>query len=312
LRECVARLHPDLARVCAYHAGWGEADGRPARGGGGKLLRASLALLAARASGGDPAVATPGAVAVELVHDFSLLHDDIMDGDVRRRGRPAAWVVFGRDLATLAGDALIAAAFRAVPSATDLLAAALERMTDGQAADLALEGGGPDGIDVDDYLRACDKTTALLETALGIGAVLGGVPARTAEPLRLAGRNLGLSWQVANDVEDIWGDPSVTGKPALSDLRRSKKTIPVILALRAGNPSAALLREALSVPAVEPTDAALHVQSDLVARAGGRAGAERLARDHLDAAFTHLADARLAPELHDEFVGLFRYVVHRA
>src|SRR5437763_13770862 len=107
LRRAVARLDPDSALLAAYHLGWVEADGTPRRSGGGKALRPALALLAARACGGSEEAAIPGAVAAELVHNFSLLHDDVMDGDVERRHRPTVWVIWGSSRAILAGDALM-------------------------------------------------------------------------------------------------------------------------------------------------------------------------------------------------------------
>jgi geranylgeranyl diphosphate synthase type I len=111
LCAAVDRLPPATRQTAGYHLGWREVDGTPSERVGGKALRPTLCLLTAAATGTDPAAALPAAVAVELVHNFSLLHDDIMDGDVRRRHRPTAWMVFGLGPAILAGDALLAAAF---------------------------------------------------------------------------------------------------------------------------------------------------------------------------------------------------------
>ncbi|MEV4760395.1 polyprenyl synthetase family protein [Micromonospora sp. NPDC049559] len=318
LQDAVLRLEPDLARICGYHFGWSDRAGQPTgEHGAGKLLRASLALLAATGTGADPGRAVPGAVAVELIHNFSLIHDDIMDADEQRRGRPTAWVVFGTGLATLAGDALVAAALRQVEEAENgqrhrahaILVAALTSMIDGQSADLALERRGVEEVSVEHYLRACDKTTALLEASTATGAVLAGAGEPTVAALREAARNLGLSWQVANDVEDIWGDTRVTGKPARSDLRRTKKTIPVILALRSGHPDGARLAGMLRTRTEEWTDDDLQTQADLIEGAGGRAAAEQLSRRYLDVALDHVGRAGLRPESQRELTELFRFVV---
>src|SRR5579883_3101599 len=109
LREAIDRLAPKIRRVAAYHFGWEEADGRPGNGGG-KAVRSALAVLSAQAAGAPAQVGIPGAVAVELVHNFSLVHDDVMDGDTERRHRPTVWAVWGTTSAILTGDAMLALA----------------------------------------------------------------------------------------------------------------------------------------------------------------------------------------------------------
>src|SRR5690349_13536830 len=111
LREAAERLPETMRRIAGYHFGWSDADGEPTHGDGGKALRPALVLLCAEAAGGAAASAVPAAVAVELVHNFSLLHDDVMDGDTTRRHRATAWTVFGTGPAILAGDALLSVAF---------------------------------------------------------------------------------------------------------------------------------------------------------------------------------------------------------
>ena len=214
-----------MRTVIGYHLGWVDADGRPADLGGGKSVRATLALLSARAAGGTDADGLPGAVAVELVHTFSLLHDDIMDGDDERHHRPTAWAVFGRARAILAGDAVLALAFRVLldagsthrATALDSLADATARLIDGQAVDLDLEGR----VDVtpEQCTRMCaGKTGALLECAASIGAVLAGAGDEVVLQLRAFGGHLGLAFQAVDDLLGIWGDPAVTGKPVFGDL----------------------------------------------------------------------------------------------
>src|ERR1700678_624778 len=143
----IKRLSPGVRRVAAYHYGLADAEGNPVRVGSGKALRPALALLSARAAGGSAARGVMVAVAVELVHNFSLLHDDILDGDTERRHRPTAWTVFGVGAAILAGDALLALAqdlllADSAPQgvwAARCLNAAVTRLIAGQGNDLAFE-----------------------------------------------------------------------------------------------------------------------------------------------------------------------------
>jgi len=184
LEAAVARLSPDIRPVAGYHLGLCDAAGKPTGApAGGKALRPALTLLSARAAGAPAERAVPAAVAVELVHNFSLLHDDIMDGDTERRHRPTAWTVFGVGPAILAGDALQALAndllLEGPPPqaiwAARCLAAAVQRLISGQGADLAFERR--DHVSVDECLdMAADKTAALMACACSM------VPSTSARP----------------------------------------------------------------------------------------------------------------------------------
>ena len=252
LEAALAELHPSLAAVARYHRGTADAEGRPAPAGGtGKALRGTIAMLAAEAAG-DAAAGPAAATAVELVHDFSLLHDDVMDGDRTRRGRPAAWVVFGAGQAVLAGDALVILACRVLSAsrsdraaqAVSTLLAATAQLIDGQARDLALEGA--EHVSVDDTLTMCaGKTGALLACSAELGALLGGGSPALVEALAGFGRHVGIAFQARDDILGIWGLEPVTGKPAYGDLRRRKRTLPVAYALAAADGTAAVLRREL-------------------------------------------------------------------
>jgi geranylgeranyl diphosphate synthase, type I len=302
LRAAVDALHPDLAHLCGYHFGWCGIDGSVIESKEGKFLRAALVMLCARAVGAAPAAVLPGAMAVELVHNFSLLHDDIMDHDDHRRGRPSAWVAFGLSNAILAGDALIGLAFdqltqlenEAGRAATRLLAEALSGMIKGQAADLALDIKPAAEVTVEHYMAATYKTTALLHCCSAIGVTLGGGSAEVATALGEASRKLGLAWQMANDLESTWGDPAVTGKPTLGDLR--PQTV-------AGS------QLARAFGTTTPTDADLYAQAMLIEEAGGRDYVERLSRRYLDEALAGLAAALPASAVLADLSGLFRFIV---
>src|ERR1700734_886603 len=234
----INRLSPGVRRVAAYHYGLADAEGNPVRVGSGKALRPALALLSARAAGVPAERGVMAAVAVELVHNFSLLHDDIMDGDTERRHRPTAWTVFGVGAAILAGDALLALANELVlediapggPWAARCLSTAVQRLITGQGEDLAFEKRSD--VTLDECLEmAGDKTAALMACACSIGAVHLGAPPAMAMALAGFGAHVGLAFQLTDDLLGIWGAPEVTGKPVRSDLRARKKSLPVVAAL---------------------------------------------------------------------------------
>ncbi|QXQ15750.1 polyprenyl synthetase family protein [Skermania piniformis] len=236
LRSALDELPASVRGVAAYHFGWCDEQLRPTGQRSGKAVRPLLTLLSAAALGGPAAAALPAATAVELVHNFSLLHDDVMDGDERRRHRPTAWRVFGTGPALLAGNALLTQAAVVLgdgASAVDqqrMLADTVLQLLDGQAADLDFEHRL--SVSPDEYLTMAEKKTgALLGCSCGLGAVGVGADPITVGRLVRFGRLLGLIFQIVDDLLGIWGDPAVTGKPVHSDLRRRKKSLPVVLAL---------------------------------------------------------------------------------
>lgn len=274
LRAAVGSLPPGVRHIAGYHMGWWEQDGRPVAGRGGKAIRPAFAQLSATAVGGDPAAAVPAAVAVELVHDSSLLHDDVMDQDRTRRHRPTAWAVFGVGPAILAGDALLALAADVLVANGDAeavrtLNTAVQELLDGQLADLDFERRSDVGMP-ECLAMAEGKTGALLGTACALGAAAGGGTAHRVRELERVGRDLGLAFQLVDDLIGIWGDPTTTGKPVRNDLRSRKKSLPVVAALMSGTPAGRELGVLyhgdgeLSAPELERA-------AELTEQAGGRA-----------------------------------------
>ena len=316
LEAALDRLHPQLRLVAAYHRGWVDAEGRPDTAGGGKAVRPALALLGALAAGADPAAALPGAVAVELVHDFSLLHDDVIDDDRMRRHRPTAWTVFGVPSALLAGDALVAlagAVLTDVPGepgrrASRLLSDALQRLMSGQTDDLAFETRMD--VSFGDYLEmAGGKTAALLSCSCAIGAALADAKEDLVVGLAEVGERLGLAFQLVDDLLAMWGEPGTTGKPVLSDLRARKKSAPIACALETQGPPVDRLRSYLA--ATGPVDdAVLHELSDVVERAGRRRVEDEAARQ-LALAEQTLTDLALPAEADVHLRTLARYITRR-
>ena len=227
-----------VGAMASYHLGWTDATGHPSGGGGGKFLRGTLALWAAERCGGRLDDALGVAAAVEWLHNFTLVHDDIQDGDRERRHRPTVWAVWGPAQGINAGDGMHAVAYRALlsgggsPSARLRAAAAVNdailTVIEGQCLDLALEGQ----IDTSAaaYLRlARAKTGALLGAALQAGALVGGAGVRQAARLRQAGVELGVAFQIRDDWLGIWGNTATTGKGRDGDLARRKLTYPVVV-----------------------------------------------------------------------------------
>ena len=319
LRKAIGSLDPHLRTPVEYHFGWAEPDGTPidrgARGTAGKAVRPALAILGAEAVGGEAEAAVPGAVALELIHNFSLIHDDIMDGDRIRRHRRTVWDVYGVGDAVIVGDALHTLAFRVLlDEGTPAAAAAMPKLTEataamiaGQAQDLALDRRS-DGTLAECVLMERNKTAALLGGSVAVGALLGGAPPGTAATLERFGVELGLAFQAIDDVLGIWGDPQVTGKPVGSDLRERKKSLPVMLAIAAGGELARRLRVALQHDLTNDVIAELSGQ---LAGAGIRVEVEARADVHVAAALESLDAHPFDPAAAAELRELARFVVAR-
>ena len=310
LRTAARRLPEAMRRIAAYHFGWQDAHGRPATADGGKALRPALVLLCAEAAGGEAEDAVPAAVAVELVHNFSLLHDDVMDGDTTRRHRATAWTVFGTGAAILAGDALLSLAFEVLaPSGAanaKVLSAATLALLEGQAADLDFEQR--DDVTPGECVRMAEgKTAALLGAACTLGATFG--PAGD-DRFGAFGRAVGLAFQHVDDLLGIWGDPAVTGKPVYSDLQNRKKSLPVVTALCSGTAAGADL--AALYARREPLDETeLARAASLVEAAGGRQWSQAQADALLAKALRDLTAAAPPSRATAELAALARLITTR-
>ncbi|MCS6826424.1 MAG: polyprenyl synthetase family protein [Caldilinea sp.] len=246
MRTVLAGREPATAAhygMIHYHMGWVDADFRPVTLSAGKRLRPLLCLMACQEVGGDPAQALPAAAALEILHNFSLVHDDIEDGDAQRRHRPTVWAIWGVPQAINAGDAMFALAFAAlqrlslhrVPSQTVLSALQLftetcVALTEGQHLDISFERR--DCVSVEEYMRMIQgKTAALIGASVAIGGLVGGAQPSVDASLRRFGQLIGLAFQIQDDILGVWGDPMVTGKAAGADILRRKKSLPLLHAL---------------------------------------------------------------------------------
>lgn len=281
-----------------YHLGWVNRDFQPVQRNAGKHLRPLFLLLACEAQGGAWRPALPAAAAVELLHNFSLIHDDIEDQDPRRRGYPALWTIWGTAQALNAGDALFNLAYQAflrlrereVEPALILQLQAryldtITQLTEGQCRDIGFESVTT--VAEETYLQMVGgKTAALLSFCCEAGGLLAKSPAERVMALREFGYNLGMSFQMQDDLLGLWGDPAQTGKPVGSDLRQHKKTLPILH----GMAESAELRELLTLPTL--TEKELTRAQQLLEDTGSHAYTQTRARNYHQQALDALVRSR--------------------
>ena len=323
LRAAIDSLPGSMRRIALYHFGWEHADGTPAAGNAGKAIRPALVLTAAAALGGPGAreAAVRAAAAVELIHNFTLLHDDVMDRDTTRRHRPTAWTVFGDADAILAGDALQALALGLLaedphpvsgPAAARLAACVVE-LCAGQHADTELERRSPGEVSLDEVLTMAEaKTGALLGCACALGALYAGASRAHVEAMDAFGREAGLAFQLIDDVIGIWGDPRRTGKPVGADLAARKKSLPVVAALTSGTPAASELAELYEAPYEKGDEEAIVRTTLAVEQAGGRDWAQVQAADRMARAMHELSRAVADPAEASGLLALLEFVTRRS
>lgn len=235
---------PLLAGMSRYHLGLVDREFNPLPAGTsdtGKRMRPAIALLSCAAAGGRMETAAPLAAAVELLHNFTLIHDDIQDHSSFRRHRPTVWSIWGVSQAINAGDAIFAAAHGCLYALTGgglsaelvvELASAFDRMTiaivAGQVRDLDFERRHV--VTPTEYLEMIEgKTAAIVRFAAWAGARIAGVDRATAELYAVFGGALGLGFQIRDDLLGVWGAADETGKAAADDIRRKKQSLPVLL-----------------------------------------------------------------------------------
>jgi geranylgeranyl diphosphate synthase type I len=257
LERACALLPSEVAGPGRYHLGLDEGS-RP-----GKALRPTLTMLVGEGLGADRRVAAHLATAVQLVHDFSLAHDDIVDEDRARRGQPALWVRHGVPTALNTGDALLTLAFQLLadreldPEVAQRAAAELSRatleMVAGQQADIAGTGAPSQGLSA--YMRMVElKTGALMGAATALGAIAAGAGPDTASACEAFGRTLGIAFQLRDDALGVFGDEVVTGKPVGNDLVRGKQGLPLLLALGGNGGLGSAARSWLEPPGLSPSE----------------------------------------------------------
>jgi len=304
LDAAVSRLGPELRDPVLHHLA-----------GGGKRVRAALALLSAAAAGAEEIDGLPGAVAIELIHNYSLIHDDIIDGDRERRHRPSVWAEFGVGRAIVAGDALATLATQILletpgggVNAAAALAEATQAIIEGQSVDMAFETR--QAIAPEECLvMEQGKTGALLSCAAAIGAILVGASPDVVGALADFGADLGIAFQAVDDILGIWGEPGRTGKPVGSDLVSHKKSLPIAIAL-AGPASDDLAQLAALLEGPLAGDDLARATS-LIEATGAREAVMAIAEERLGAALGALDRVSLAERPRAELAAVARFVTER-
>ena len=246
LNRVVPTAHnSETYRLLRYHLGWVDQQGTPmdTSVSQGKALRPTLCLFACEALASEYSRALPAAAALELIHNFSLIHDDIQDQDMERRHQPTVWHLWGIPKAIWSGNAmqctgdlsLLDVARANVPAVTairvsDILTESYLEMIQGQCMDLDFESRTDIKSEEYLYMIAC-KTGALIRSALQIGALLATEDPATVKAFTEFGNHLGQAFQVRDDYLGIWGDQATLGKATGNDIRRRKKSYPVVFAL---------------------------------------------------------------------------------
>ena len=270
---------------------------------GGKRVRPTLCLLACEAVGGNPKKALPTAAAIELIHTFTLIHDDVMDEDLVRRGRPTVAAIWGNPIAITAGDGLFALAFRAIAENAktpgvrreivlrilELASETCLGISQGQTMDLLMEE--EDNPTIEAYMEMIRlKTGVLLEFALRAGAILGGGTEAQVEAISRFGAPLGMAFQIKDDLLNLKGNEKVLGKPHGGDIHRGKRTLMVVHAINnAARPEAKRLMAILDAPESKKDKALVDEAIGIMEATGSLAYAERVADDLVHQAKAHLS-----------------------
>lgn len=315
---------PSLESMAAYHMGWRNPDLTPVTGqrpSPGKRIRPRLVLLVTGALETDPRLAAPVAAAIELLHNFTLVHDDIQDRSHMRRHRPTVWSLWGTEQAINVGDALFACSHLALYELADCSATApslaqlaieFDQTTldivGGQTMDL--ENEGDHSVTPERYLETITgKTSAIVEYSAWAGGVIAGASADDLAKLSEFGLATGMAFQIRDDLLGIWGAEGETGKTAADDIRRKKQTLPLLLLRESANPSELDELDAINArPTLSEADVARVLE--LLSRYHVRGKVESDIREYHDRATEALAqlvtfDANpAAARLHDLLLGL--------
>lgn len=318
LQKQVSRLDAPRTKpfheMLTYHMGWtGEGAGPEATG---KRIRPLLVLLCTSACGADWPTALPAAAAIELVHNFSLVHDDIQDNSPKRRGRDTAWVKWGAPMAINVGDALFVMSSQAivdlknsypaevVVKAAEILHNTCLDLTRGQYLDMSYEERNDLGAQ-DYWPMIAGKTAALISACCQLGALLGGANDEKQDVYRSFGHYLGLAFQVQDDILGIWGDENVTGKSVASDLVEGKNSLPVLAGLEKKGKFAERWAEG-PIKQEEVKEIAR-----LLAGEGGLLAAQEAAKQLTDLALKSLEEAEPHGEAGDALFGLAKRLLGR-
>ena len=305
-----------------YYMGWADTQGNPTVAMEGKYLRPTLCLFACEAVGGSREQAMPAAAALELIHNFSLVHDDIQDEDATRHNRKTLWAVWGIPKSLVAGNTLRIVAdsaldglrssgvsfSRALPVFDQLTHAYLE-MIEGQYLDISMEGRNE--VALNQYLdMIARKTGALIRCALTMGALVGASDESAATAFRQSGKAMGFIFQVRDDILGVWGDEESTGKPVGADIRRKKNSFPVVYAM--SEAQGADKRRLLAIyDKDEPNDADVEDVLHIMDALNVRGHAHELAVEHGEIALDALSAVEMREQARRDYENLVDFLLYR-
>ena len=246
LKKVIDSCPPALGNILRYHMGWRDEHGHYCRRESGKFIRSTLCLLSCQAVGGDMSRAIPAAAAIELIHNFSLIHDDIEDASFERHHRPTVWRLWGQSQAINAGDAMFTLAYLAllglrekgiadekIANCAEMLSLACLELCEGQYLDVEYENRLD--ITVEDYLHvAAKKTAALFAVSTSLGVYLGSEDPELVHSFHLFGKELGIAYQICDDILGVWGVEGSVGK-STGDISQRKKSLPVVYGLQSSD-----------------------------------------------------------------------------
>ncbi len=310
-------LYADFFNIFHYHLGWTDEYGKPAQADTGKRIRPLLCLWTCEAANGNWHNALPAAAAVELIHNFSLMHDDIQDDSAERRGRTTVWKIWGLAQGINAGDAMFVLAHLALNRLTNtdlelaryveiqrVLDNATFKLTQGQYLDIGFERA--DQVTLEHYFEMVrGKTAALLSATCEIGARIATTDAQVIRAFAAYGENLGIAFQISDDVLGLWGDPALTGKSAHTDLHSRKKSYPVLAAMSASTELRALYARA------EWTDQDIQRVQDILRSTNAREMAIEQAETYAARALESLRQTNLENDAIFRLSELVTQIVHR-
>mgnify|MGYP002869862846 CR=1 FL=1 len=311
-----------LLNMMRYHIGWVDAEGQMGQPSQGKGLRSSLCVFSCESVGGKPQDALPIAAAIELIHNFSLIHDDIQDGDLERRHRPTVWVNWGKPKALQAGNVMRVLAdmapgeylaldenFARVSRCSLVLTSACLDMIEGQYLDLYFEGRTD--IDTSKYLEMVSrKTGALIRCAMQLGAIVGNADDLTINAMAECGRYMGNIFQIRDDYLGIWGKEEYTGKAVGNDIRKKKNSLPIVFANeRSGSDERKFLQDTYLQDQIQDYDVAnvISVLEKVNAKRYVQDIAEREAR----LALKSLDQAKMSDDFKEDIDELITFLLYR-
>ncbi|MGD2065125.1 MAG: polyprenyl synthetase family protein [Dehalococcoidia bacterium] len=298
LKRVIDSYPSALCGMLRYHMGWQDEHGHSCDRESGRFARSILCLLSCQAVGGDTSQILPGAAAIELIHNFSLIHDDIEDVSDERHHRPTIWKLRGQSQAINAGDAMFTLAYVAllklkeegidderIAGAIRMLSLACLELCDGQYLDIEYENRSD--IAIEDYLdMTARKTAALFAVSTALGAYLGNADSKLVDFFHMFGKELGIAYQIHDDISGIWGTSEKIGK-SVGDISQRKKTLPVVYGLQnSEGTERKRLMKFYAQESIEGED--ITEVKEILAQSGARDYAENLAQQYFHKALAHL------------------------